>query len=381
MKVSIIMPVYNAAPYLNQCIDSLLGQTLDDFELLVINDGSTDGSLAILESYQKKDKRVKVVTQQNQYAGAARNRGLSMAKGDYIVFLDGDDFFDEDMLATQYKQITKTDADLCCCMGEYYHNDTGERTPWRCLTPHLTPKREVFRARDLREDAFRFTFSGPTNKMYRRAFLEKHNLRYQTIRSTEDMYYICMTIALAERITVTCQKPLLVYRVGLKTNAQSLLHCSPLDNAVAGTAFKEGLIQAGLYPLMKPGFDNFIGFEFERWCARLSAYPEAFCEVAKWYKDIGKDIYDIDMDSLDPGTLSNWLMTFEGVHLDMDAEEARLKILSNKNRYQHLYANHQKERFIFLCKKLANMKGPVRGSVQIMKLVLRDIRKKWRNRK
>ena len=94
VKVSVILPVYNASDYLHQCMDSIVGQTLKDIEIICVDDGSTDNSLDILKEYEQKDKRVKVIQQKNAGAGAARNNGLSIATGEYLSFLDSDDFFE-----------------------------------------------------------------------------------------------------------------------------------------------------------------------------------------------------------------------------------------------------------------------------------------------
>ena len=93
-KVSVIIPVYNVEDYLRQCLDSVINQTLKDIEIICVDDGSTDKSLEILHEYEKKDSRITVLTQKNQYAGVARNVGMSVATGKYFVFLDSDDFFE-----------------------------------------------------------------------------------------------------------------------------------------------------------------------------------------------------------------------------------------------------------------------------------------------
>ena len=98
-KVSVILPVYNVSDYLRQCMDSIVGQTLKDIEIICVDDGSTDDSLAILKEYEAKDQRVKVIQQANAGAGAARNKGLEIATGEYLSFLDSDDFFEPDMVA------------------------------------------------------------------------------------------------------------------------------------------------------------------------------------------------------------------------------------------------------------------------------------------
>ena len=101
-KVSVIIPVYNAAEFLGQGLDSLLNQTLHDIEIICVNDGSSDKSLEILKEYEKKDSRIKVIDQENQGAGAARNNGMAIAQGEYLSFLDADDFFEKNMLEESY---------------------------------------------------------------------------------------------------------------------------------------------------------------------------------------------------------------------------------------------------------------------------------------
>lgn len=102
-KISVIMPVYNCEEYLKESINSVLQQTLQEWELLCIDDGSTDKSLEILKEYKEKDKRIQIFTQQNQGAGSARNLGLRNAKGEFVSFLDADDFFlDKDALECMY---------------------------------------------------------------------------------------------------------------------------------------------------------------------------------------------------------------------------------------------------------------------------------------
>ena len=113
VKVSVIIPVYNVEKYLRECIDSILNQTLHELELICVDDGSTDGSLEILQAYEKKDNRVTVLTQHNQGAGAARNKGLQIAKGEYLSFLDADDFFAPGMLEEAYRKCKSVSADVC----------------------------------------------------------------------------------------------------------------------------------------------------------------------------------------------------------------------------------------------------------------------------
>ncbi len=111
-KVSIVIPVYNIEEYLQQCLDSITNQTLEDIEIICVNDGSTDSSLIILEEYAKKDERIIIINQDNAGAGVARNSGIKISKGEYIAFVDADDWIDLNYYELLYKEAKKSDADL-----------------------------------------------------------------------------------------------------------------------------------------------------------------------------------------------------------------------------------------------------------------------------
>jgi glycosyltransferase involved in cell wall biosynthesis len=110
-KISIIIPVYNAENYLEECLLSISQQTFGDFEILAINDGSTDRSLEILKKYQEKEPRLQVISQENKGVSAARNLGLENAQGEYITFVDADDWLHPETLE-QYIEIAKKKSDI-----------------------------------------------------------------------------------------------------------------------------------------------------------------------------------------------------------------------------------------------------------------------------
>lgn len=114
VKISIIVPVFNVEKYLAKCLDSLINQTLQDIEIICVNDGSTDGSLEILEKYAQKDKRIIVLEQPNKGQGTARNLGLRFANGQYIQFLDSDDYYDLNCCEILFQIMEKSKANVCC---------------------------------------------------------------------------------------------------------------------------------------------------------------------------------------------------------------------------------------------------------------------------
>lgn len=115
LKVSVIVPVYNVETYLERCLDSLINQTLEDIEIIAVNDGSTDNSLHILNKYAKKDKRIKVINKDNTGVSDCRNIAMKQMKGEYLTFVDSDDWIDNNALEIMYKKAKEEKSDLVMC--------------------------------------------------------------------------------------------------------------------------------------------------------------------------------------------------------------------------------------------------------------------------
>ena len=147
MKTSVIVPIYNVSKYLNKCIDSILSQTIDDIEIILVNDGSTDGSDLICNEYEKLDKRVFVIHQENKGLSVARNAGLEKmfetnGNDGYCAFIDSDDWVEPDFCEKQIKCLEETGADLCICLAKA-EDEQGNFigiSPYteidRCINPH-----------------------------------------------------------------------------------------------------------------------------------------------------------------------------------------------------------------------------------------------------
>ena len=114
-EVSVIIPVYNNEKYVEECVRSVQNQTFEDLEILVINDGSTDGSGEILERLLREDKRLRLFHQENKGAGAARNKGLDTASGRYLVFVDGDDWIAPDYIEKLYAAAEERESEMVIC--------------------------------------------------------------------------------------------------------------------------------------------------------------------------------------------------------------------------------------------------------------------------
>lgn len=122
VKVSVIIPVYNVEQYLRECLESVVNQTLDNMEVIIVNDGSTDNSSIILNEYEEKYKFIKIINKKNEGLGAARNTGLEYAIGEYVAFLDSDDVVDINMYKTLYDISMQEESDIVCCNYEEFED-------------------------------------------------------------------------------------------------------------------------------------------------------------------------------------------------------------------------------------------------------------------
>ena len=120
-KISVIVPVYNTSTYLRRCLDSILEQDFTSYEVICVNDGSTDNSLEILREYEKKSEKIKVINQVNNGVAKTRNTALKHAKGDYLAFLDSDDFVRENYLSRLYDAAIDTRSDIVICNFYRYY--------------------------------------------------------------------------------------------------------------------------------------------------------------------------------------------------------------------------------------------------------------------
>lgn len=255
--VSVIVPVHNAALYLRDCLDSILGQTHRDLEILLVDDGSTDGSAEILAGYAARDARVTVVPGPAQgSAGAARNVGLSLANGAYLSFLDADDIFAPTLIEELHARAVLDDADIVLSKCRVFHDSTRDTSPaeWSLRLEHL-PVGRPFSPRHVADHLFYSVTPAPWNKLFRTGFVRDKGLLFQHLRRSNDVYFTLMALAQAERITYL-DRALVQYRVGNLTSLQATLDEEPLEFVAALEATRQGLRAAGLYEIFERAFVN-----------------------------------------------------------------------------------------------------------------------------
>ena len=200
-KVSVLIPVYNTEIYLRECLDSVINQTLEDIEIICINDGSTDDSLSIMQEYAQKDKRIKIIDKQNTGYGHSMNIGLDRAEGEYIGILEPDDFTDIHMFEDLYGIAKEKDCDIVKSDYYRYHSKTGEKRKAGNTTKFACG--EVINLKE-NEKLLRLP-PAIWSSIYKREFLKTNNIRFLGTpgASYQDTSFNYKTMLAAERICLT----------------------------------------------------------------------------------------------------------------------------------------------------------------------------------
>lgn len=251
--VSVVIPVYNSSRFLHTCFDSLLEQSFSDFELVCVNDGSTDDSLKILNEYAAKDPRVRIVTKQNEGGGAAsaRNLGLSLAEGTYVQFLDSDDFFEPDMLTCLVEKAQRTNADVVLCGADRYDQRLGRVvSAYEHLNLELAPAKAFFSYRDCPDRIFQLGNVLAWNRLYRRNFLLEHKLYFELIPISDDLYLPALALVLAERLAVV-DKPFIHYRFNTGSSQVDSIPKHPEAGYAANASIVAKMQEYGVYETVK----------------------------------------------------------------------------------------------------------------------------------
>ena len=198
-KISIIVPVYNVEAYLERCVESILKQTYTNLEILLVNDGSTDKSGELCDKLALRDHRIRVIHKENGGLSDARNRGIDEASSDLIGFIDSDDYIDEDMYETLYRQMVASKADLSMCGHYDVYHQIPEKQVAKIKTWELMPEeaiKMVMEAKILSVTA--------VNKLYKKALFEQ--LRFRIGKIAEDAFIMVDLIHQCSKIVATNEK-------------------------------------------------------------------------------------------------------------------------------------------------------------------------------
>lgn len=254
-QISIIIPVHNTRPYLEQCLGSVLKQTFADWELICVDSASDDDSLDILHRFAAKDARIRVFSVPNEGPGVARNKGLEVALGKYILFLDSDDFLDFRACETLYCAAEKDGLDASCCDFYIFKNETGHFSP-RSRALELAFKSDLDSSEgDGPEQFVKFAFSLPFcwGKLIRREIIEKADLRFPS-GAAEDVPFTVSCLAQCRRVKMLDGEYLFYYRTGRGGNISGKADKMLLDGIKNFGILEENLKKYGVFEQVKETF-------------------------------------------------------------------------------------------------------------------------------
>jgi glycosyltransferase involved in cell wall biosynthesis len=246
------MPIYNAYDYLGPALDSVLDQTLKEIEIICIDDGSTDHSLEIIKEYQKRDARVRIVTENNAGVSTARNKGLVRARGDYIMFLDADDFYHPELVERAYNRAVKDGLDITLVRFDLFNNKSLK------FFPSIDEDHgDIYKdgAVASKNEYPNYIFSSASgyvwNKLFSAKFLKEKELTFAPeLYVFEDVYFVCCALSLAERVG-RIDEVLVHHRIYSDQSRAKLFKKYYTHVPAVHLKIKEFLRQHGMYiPLM-----------------------------------------------------------------------------------------------------------------------------------
>lgn len=264
--ISIVMPVYNTDEYLHESISGVLNQTFKNFELILINDGSTDNSLAIMQKFAKEDKRIKLINlEKNSGAGAARNEGIKHITGKYTLFVDSDDFMFPEMLEKMYNQAEKLDLDMTLALAWVFNVPSGKMFPIQIIDRKVSfayqylqgRNIDVFSYRELPDNFLQIARKYVWDKLIKTALIKDNNLKFDNIESHNDTYFITMAMVYAKRIGYITDRVYL-YRMNRPT-AVSQRHPDDMKSVYfTFIKIKNSLKKMGIYDGLSESFKSWI---------------------------------------------------------------------------------------------------------------------------
>ena len=202
IKVSVVIPVYNVEKYLEDCIKSVINQTLDDIEIICVNDGSTDKSLDILERYALEDSRMTIISQENRGHAVATNIGMTQASGKYLFLMDSDDIIRHDALELAFNKAEETNVDFVLFKAINYDNQTKEYYETKSYSMDEVFKRvkeDVFNYKDVEDLLFTISVT-PWSKLYNREFIQSNNILFPEGLIFDDNVFFWDVLFNAEKI-------------------------------------------------------------------------------------------------------------------------------------------------------------------------------------
>ena len=295
--VSLVIPVYNAELYLEELFASILSQTYENIEIVCVNDGSKDGSLGLLRKYESADDRIVVVDNPNSGAAATRNVGVEIATGEYLCFVDSDDFIERDSIELLLDTAIENQADIVLFDIDFYNDETKEFSPHHgAIQRDSVPVGEAFKASDV-QHFYKKVIGYTVNKFYRASFIKGLGLSFPEIGAHEDMPFTYIALSAANRI-VYLDKTLYHYRRSREGSLSDRTNDQYRFMIEALSCFKDMLTERGLWEENEQNYLNYV-LHMCLWknndiCYRLAKQFRCDCRT-KFFPELGVQGFSDDL--------------------------------------------------------------------------------------
>ncbi len=253
--VSIVIPVYNAEKYLKECLDSIVSQTYNDLEIICVDDGSTDLSVKIINEYKQRDERIVLIQQPHLFAGTARNKGLDAARGDYIIFLDSDDYFITDMIESMVSKADSLNADISICGVVGLNEKTGKQYYVETIRNDMLPREDCFSPQEVAESIFQMTGGWAFDKLYKTEFVRRNKIRFQKTEAVNDLFFVDALFSVSERIVTITEKKV-IHRMNVQNSITNKSGKNRKMYFEALCSVQDYLNKKGLYEIYEKSFIN-----------------------------------------------------------------------------------------------------------------------------
>lgn len=288
IKVSIIIPAYNAEAHIGNAIDNIKKQTYEDFECIIVNDGSGDATKTIIKDAIKGDKRFLLInSEKNMGSAHARNIGLKEAKGEFVIFLDADDGYDKDLLKIVHRKAYESGSDIT--IFDYFIDDPNidgviKRSPGKDVT---MPK-DTFVLTNIKRGAFNIFANALFNKMYKRSFLIDNNLAFDDdLRRAQDALFVTESLSLAKSI-VYMQKYLYTYNVDVPNSAWQTISKYPYSGLQYLEKLHDFLQEKNLYKKLQSSYEYTFITNADYMLNKLIPHQEQFVSAYHQTKELIK---------------------------------------------------------------------------------------------
>ena len=353
IKVSVIIPIYNACRYIRPTLDSVISQTLTDIEIICVDDGSTDTSLDMVKIYQKMDNRIRIITKTNGGPALARNNGLARARGEYLAFLDADDFYEIDMLEKMYTRAKVDDLDIVIGKYDIYNNKKARfQQTVESDFGSIYDGGVVVSKNEYPDCILQSTTGAAWNKLFKRSFIEAHGITFlPDVTVFEDVYFTVAALAFAEKVA-KIEDVVAHHRI---YSAQSRTKFFAKNYHQVPEAFiriKEFLMRGGMYQPLSNGFLNlsasrcYHSFNLLKSDAKekfFNILHEEYCDKLGWSEHIAEDYQSSDVCEFVANVTMYTYEQYEkrnkrGIRLKRDQIDYKLKLNNRRKQIREFFA-------------------------------------------